>query len=145
MESSRGRRGIAWVAFGLLWVGSSGLGLAQPPAPPSVEVVVPAPPPPPPEVRFEPTAPPEQVRPREQDFYPGRIRSRHEPAFLQPFVATVPVSRTRALRVGLSGWTAPGLPFDIREAAGGVALGLTVLWDVPVTPARVPEPPAGPR
>ncbi len=105
---------------------------AQQPSP-GVTVTIPAPTPPVPEFRFEPTAPPEQQGTREQDFYPGPVRSRHDPAFLAPFVRTVPVSRTSAARVGLSGWTAPAIPFDIMEASGGVAFGLTVQWGLPVS------------
>lgn len=115
-----------------------GLVAAQQPSS-GVSVTVPGPTPPPPELRFEPTAPLEQQGTREQDFYPGPVRSRHDPAFLAPFVRTVPVPRASAVRVGLSGWTAPAIPFDIMEASGGVAFGLTVQWGVPAGQAGTPE------
>lgn len=93
---------------------------------------------------LERTLPPEQLGSREQEFYPGPVRTRHEPAFIKPFVASVPVSRSSTVRVGLSGWTAPAVPFDIREATGGLAFGLTVLWGAPAREAKAPEaePPA---
>jgi hypothetical protein len=108
---------------------------------PGVEVTVP-PPPPPREFGLEPTAPPERSQIREQEFYPGLVRSTHDPAFVQPFVATQPVSRSFAVRVGVSGWTAPALPFDIRESGGGVAFGLTIQWEVPIAEAPAPAPPS---
>ncbi|MBI3455504.1 MAG: hypothetical protein HY002_06935 [Candidatus Rokubacteria bacterium] len=105
-----------------------------------------APPPsrPAPGLGLERTLPPEQQGSREQEFYPGAVRTRHEPAFIKPFVVSMPVSRSSAVRVGLSGWTAPAVPFDIREATGGLAFGLTVLWGAPATEAKAPEaePPA---
>ncbi len=105
-----------------------------------------APPPrPAPELGIEPTQPADQQGAREQEFYPGLVRSRHEPAFITPFVATVPTSPSSAVRVGLSGWTAPAVPFDIPQASGGVAFGLTILWPLPVPKARPPEPEAPPQ
>lgn len=102
-------------------------------------VRVPAPRPTP-ELGLEPTHPPEERGAREQEFYPGElVRSRHEPAFVTPFVADVPVSATSSVRIGLSGWTAPRVPFDFRESTGGVAFGLTILWGAPPAPARAPE------
>lgn len=91
------------------------------------------------EFGLEPTQSPEEQGTREQEFYPGRVRSRHAPAFVKPFVTTVPVSKSSGRRVGLSGWTAPAVPFDMREASGGVAFGITVLWDVPLPGAPAPE------
>ncbi len=86
--------------------------------------------------------PPEETTAREQEFYPTYlVRSRHEPAFVAPFVGTVPVSKSSAARIGLSGWTAPAVPFDSREATGGVAFGLTILWGLPRPEAKPAEPP----
>jgi hypothetical protein len=101
---------------------------------PGVEVAVPAPTRVEPEIRFEPTAPPEQRGLREQEFYPGEIKSGHDPAFVRPFVATVPVSQTSAIRLGLSGWVAPGPPVGIKDITGGVAFGFTLQWGLPAPP-----------
>ena len=99
-----------------------------------------------PEVGIEPTQPDEQTGAREQEFDAGQVRSLHAPAFVRPFASTNPVSSSRAVRFGLSGWTPPALPSDIREASGGAAFGLTILWDVPVSPQKPTEaPPAGQR
>jgi hypothetical protein len=122
-----------------LAAGLAGQAWAQPPAT-DLGVTAPAPPPPTPELGLEPTQPPEEQGAREQEFYPDRVRSRHNPAFVKPFVATVPTSRTSGVKVGLSGWTAPALPFDMREASGGVAFGISVVWDVPVAAPPAPEP-----
>jgi hypothetical protein len=110
--------------------------------PPTTEFGVRAPETRPPfELGLEPTLPPETRGTREQEFYPGvPIRSRHDPAFVRPFVKTVPVSRTSSVRVGVSGWTAPALPYDFRESTGGVAFGLTILWGGPAVEPVVPEP-----
>jgi hypothetical protein len=104
------------------------------PQQPGVGVTAPAPTPAPPagEPWLEPTAPLEQQGTREQEFYPGPVRSRHDPAFVRPFTVSVPRSETSRARVGLSGWTAPALPFDIPQSSGGVAFGFTIQWDVPV-------------
>ncbi|MGH7267437.1 MAG: hypothetical protein ACREMB_21670 [Candidatus Rokuibacteriota bacterium] len=117
-------------------------GLAAPAwaQPPATDLGVIAPPPPTPELGLEPTQPPEEQGSREQEFYPDRVRSRHAPAFVTPFVATVPTSRTSGVKVGLSGWTAPAVPFDMREASGGVAFGISVVWDVPVAAPPTMEP-----
>jgi hypothetical protein len=117
---------------------------APPPAPPGLELAVPPPSPAEPELRIEPTMPPEQQGAREQEFYPERVLSRHEPAFVHPFVVDVPTSRTSRARVGLSAWTAPRLPFDFHEATGGVAAGLTILWGAPPAPEAPPAPAAMP-
>lgn len=107
-------------------------------------VRVPAPRPTP-GLRLEPTHPPEEQGAREQEFYPGElVRSRHEPAFVAPFVADAPTSAASSVRVGLSGWTAPRVPFDDRESTGGVAFGITILWGAPALPPKAtePEPPS---
>jgi hypothetical protein len=109
---------------------------------PAVGVTAPAPGrgAPPWDLWLEPTAPLEQQGTREQEFYPGPVRSRHDPAFIRPFTTSTPRSETSSMRAGLSGWTAPALPFDIPQATGGVAFGLTIQWDVPVTGTPPPEP-----
>jgi hypothetical protein len=119
---------------------------AQGPPPPgsgSLELQAPRPAPPKPELRLEPTMPPEETSAREQEFYPNHlVRSRHEPAFVEPFVASAPVSKSSSARFGLSGWTAPAIPYDSREATGGVAFGLTILWGLPQPEEPAPTPPA---
>src|SRR5262249_9227555 len=93
------------------------------------------------ELGLEPTQPPEETGVREQEFYPGYlIRSRHEPAFIRPFVASFPTSESTAARVGLSGWTAPAIPYDTPSATGGVAFGLTIVWRIPRTEHKPREP-----
>jgi len=133
---------VALMSLGLGALAPSGATAQARPA--GVEVTAP-PPARPPGLGLEPAQPPEQRGVREQEFYPEPIKSRHEPAFVTPFVATVPVTRTSGARVGLSGWIAPRVPFDMREANGGLALGLTVLWGVPIEPAAAPEPAGGQR
>ncbi len=138
------RSSVVKVTLGVLVVLGATAGAAQ--QPPSVGVEAPRPDRPPAELGLEPTQPPEQQGAREQEFYPGRVRSRHEPAFITPFVGTAPVSRRSAVKFGLSGWTAPALPFDMPEASGGFAFGLTVLWGVPVAEEKAPEAmPSGER
>jgi hypothetical protein len=148
MRTNRTRRIWTGSAIGLmgLTVLVGGEVVAQP-ARPGVDVTAPtpAPAPPPRERWFEPTAPLEQQGTREQEFYPGPVRSRHDPAFIRPFTTTAPVSETSSVRAGLSGWTAPALPFDIPQATGGVAFGFTIQWDVPVRGAQPPEPPDSQR
>lgn len=117
-----------------------------------VEVV--APPPErtiiPPEL-VTPGQPPEITRPYEADFRPDNIRTRHDPAFIVPFSTTVQTGPNSAVRVGLSGWTAPPGRGDLqvaREITGWFALGLTIVSDVPVEPAKSkasPVRPATPR
>jgi hypothetical protein len=112
-------------------------------APVGVGVVAPTPQPPPPEFGFEQGIPPDQGGAREQEFYPERTRSIHQPAFLRGAVKTVRTSRTSGTRVGLSGWTAPRVPFDSqRESSGGVAFGLTIQWGAPLPEPTEPAPPA---
>ncbi len=117
---------------------------APPPGAPSVGVgvVAPQPAPTPPEFGFESGMPPEQQGAREQEFYPERTRSIHQPAFVRGAVKTVRTSKTSGVRVGLSGWTAPRVPFDMRESSGGVAFGLTVEWGTPLPEPTPPAPPA---
>ncbi len=146
---------IAITVAGIAWAVLAGGGAeAQQPAapaasPPPAEFGTRAPAPAPaarPELGLEPTRPPEEVGAREQEFYPGQlIRSKHEPAFVRPFVTSVPTSATSMARVGLSGWTAPAVPYDAPDS-GGVAFGLTIEWGVPRPEAKAPEAePAGQR
>lgn len=107
---------------------------------PGVEVIAPAPPRPGPDFGLEPTLPEAQQGSREQEFYPERTRSIHAPAFFRSAVTTVRTSRTSGARVGLSGWTAPRVPFDFRESSGGAAFGLTIQWSVPLPEPGEPGP-----
>jgi len=137
---------VAALASVVLLAGPAGAQQPAPPvgSPPAAEFGVRAPvPSPTPKFGLEPTLPPEEQGAREQEFYPGElVRSRHAPAFVTPFVTSVPVSRTSTVRVGLSGWTAPRLPFDFRESTGGVAFGLTIVWGAPAAQAKAVEPEA---
>ena len=108
-----------------------------------IEVTTPGAVPPPRGFRLAPTMPFEEPGIREQEFYPGyEIRSRHEPAFIEPLVTRVRLSPTSGGRVGLSGWTAPAVPFDIPQATGEVAFGLTFSWGEPVDEKKEPAPDA---
>jgi hypothetical protein len=139
---------IAIGVAGIAWVVLAGGGVeAQQPAgpagsPPPAEFGTRAPAPAPaprPELGLEPTRPPEEVGAREQEFYPGQlIRSKHEPAFVRPFVTSVPTSATSMARIGLSGWTAPAVPYDAPDS-GGVAFGLTIEWGNPRPETKAPE------
>ncbi len=95
-----------------------------------------------------PGQPPEITHPREADFRPDNIRTRHDPAFITPFTTTVRTGPATAVRIGLSGWTAPpgrGDRVIAGEVSGGVfALGMTIMWDVPVEPPKPTTSPAGP-
>jgi hypothetical protein len=140
------------VALGLSLLAVSS-GHAQAPAPagsggaapergataPGVEVVAPTPARPAPEFGFERGSPPPD-RPREGDFYPERTRSTHDPAFVSGAATTVRTSRASGVRFGLSGWTAPRVPFDFRESGGGPAIGLSFVWGVPLPPEAEPAP-----
>lgn len=93
-----------------------------------------------------PGQPPEITRPHEADFRPDNIRTRHDPAFIAPFTTTVRTGPTTAVRVGLSGWTAPPGRGDLimaRENSGWFALGFTIVWDVLVEPEKPQASPAG--
>jgi len=94
-----------------------------------------------------PGQPPQITRPREADFRPDNIRTRHDPAFIAPFTTTVRTGPNAAVRVGLSGWTAPPGRGDLlmaRETSGWFALGFTLVWGVPVEPAKPQTSPARP-
>jgi hypothetical protein len=105
---------------------------------------------PPLDFRLERAMPLDERVIREQEFYPGPVRSRHEPAFVIPFVTDVvtsaptPRSPGSVVRIGLSAWTAPAVPFDIPQATGGAAFGLTVTWGGPPRPAPEPAAEAAP-
>ncbi|HSE96583.1 MAG TPA: hypothetical protein VLD61_11880 [Methylomirabilota bacterium] len=121
--------------------------MAQAPAPtpdPSVRMTVPTPTRPP-GIRLEPTMPRGEQRIREQEWFPGLIYGRHEPAFIIPWVTTVATSPTSSMRVGFSAWTAPALPFDQTEGASAPALGLTIMWGGPPVESRPPDRPTEPR
>ncbi len=88
---------------------------------------------------ISPGQPRDVSRPREQDFYSDRIRSRHDPAFLVPFTTTVSTGPRTAARFGLSAWTAPQGRGDLpvsREISGWFAFGLSFVWDIPVEPEK---------
>jgi hypothetical protein len=104
------------------------------PAAPQVGIVAPQPAPGGPEFGFEPAFPPEQTGVREENFYPERLRSTHQPAFLRGGTTTIRTSRTSGVRVGMSGWTAPRILYDMRESSGGAAFGLTIEWGTPMEP-----------
>jgi hypothetical protein len=99
-----------------------------------VGIVAPQPAPGGPEFGFEPAFPPEQTGVREENFYPERLRSTHQPAFLRGATTTIRTSRTSGVRVGASGWTAPRVLYDMRESSGGGAFGLTIEWGTPMEP-----------
>jgi hypothetical protein len=105
-------------------------------------VVAPQPAQPIPDFGFEPAIPPEQGGAREEEFYPERTRSIHQPAFVKGAVKTTRTSRTSGIRFGLSGWTAPRVPFDFQESSGGAAFGLTIQGGAPMAEPAEPLPPA---
>jgi hypothetical protein len=125
-----------------------GGGAAPSQAPPSsvgVGVVAPAPPPPAPEFGLERSLPPDQGGAREEEFYSERTRSIHQPAFVRGATTIKRTSRNSGVKVGLSGWTAPRVPFDSqRESSGGAAFGLTIQWGVPLPEPGEPAPPGPP-
>src|SRR3972149_3567419 len=93
----------------LAWVVALLLGLILPfggplPALAQGQVEIKAPPPErPPRPEFIiPGQPPELTRPREQEFYPDRIRSRPDPAFIVPFSTTVSTGPPPVRRLGLA-------------------------------------------
>lgn len=95
----------------------------------------------PPEV-IRPGEPREANRPREADFRPDNIRAVHDPVFLPPLFKTVPTGCDSAIRVGLSGWTAPpgrGNRGVDRETSGWLALGVSVAWNVSAEPVTAAD------
>ena len=120
---------------------ASGTATSAGTTPVGVGVVAPEPTEPTPEFGFERGIPPEQKGAREQEFYPERTRSIHQPAFVVGAARTVRTSRTSGVRTGLSGWTAPRVPFDDRESSGGVAFGFSLEWGTPMEPPTEPALP----
>jgi hypothetical protein len=80
----------------------------------------------------------EATRPRDSEFYPEDIRTRHEPTFIAPLTTTL-----MGRRVGLSGWTAPPGRGDLtvqREVTGWFAIGITMILDAPEPPVPAVTP-----
>jgi hypothetical protein len=114
-------------------------------AAPSVRMIAPPATSPTPAFGFEPSLPPEQQGAREQELYPSeRIRSVHAPAFVRSATRTVRMSPTSGMRMGLSGWTSPRVPYDFQESSGGAAFGLTIEWGVPMEPPAEAAPQTAP-
>ena len=92
---------------------------------------------------------PELIRPerpegttgiREQQYYPERIRTRHDPAFLRPFTGTFATGPKTEARAGLSLWTSPIHGASIHSETGGVAaFGFSLVWDLPPSGQTRPE------
>jgi hypothetical protein len=97
-------------------------------------------PPPPTEFGFEPSLPPGEGAPRE-DAHGERVRTIYQPAFVKGAVQTNRTSRTSGIRVGLSGWTAPRIPYDDKDSSGFPALGITIEWGTPMEPPAEPSKP----
>lgn len=72
---------------------------------------------------------------QEQRYYPERIRSRHDPAFLSPFTGTISTGPRTAARVGLSLWTSPIHGGVQKETGGVLSFGFSLAWDVPQPPS----------
>ena len=89
---------------------------------------------------FEDVLAPEQGFPRE-DAHGERTRTIYRPAFVNGAVRTTRTSRTSGVRYGLSGWTAPRIPYDDRESSGFPAIGITIEWGVPMEPPAEPQKP----
>lgn len=123
-------RGFLVILGLVLLVGAPLQALAQG----QVEITAPPPARPPRPEFIIPGQPPDVTRPREQDFYPDQIRTRHDPAFIVPFSTTVATGPKTAVRFGLSAWTAPAgrgnVPWAAREVGGWFALGFSFVWDV---------------
>jgi len=112
--------------------GPSGIGVVAPqPTQPSK---------PAPDFGFEPALPREQGAPSE-DAHGERTRTIYQPAFVKGAVKTTRTSRTSGIRMGLSGWTAPRIPFDDRESSGFAAFGFTIEWGTPMEPSAEPTLP----
>jgi hypothetical protein len=93
-----------------------------------------------PDFGFEPALPRELGVPSE-DAHGERVRTIYQPAFVKGAVKTTRTSRTSGIRVGLSGWTAPRIPYDDRNDSGFPAFGLTIEWGTPMEPPAEPTPP----
>jgi len=138
----------------LIWVLALAASLTLAPLTPGwaqqgqIEITAPPPERVKPPALISPGQPPEITRPREADFRPDNIRTRHDPAFIMPLTTTVRTGPNTGVRVGLSGWTAPPARdnfVQVHENSGLFALGVTVIWDVPVEPAKPQGSPAPPR
>jgi hypothetical protein len=92
---------------------------------------------------FEDVLPPDQAYPREDD-HGERTRTIYRPAFVNGAVRTTRTSRTSGVRYGLSGWTAPRIPYDDRDSSGFPAIGITIEWGVPMEPPAEPSKPGQP-
>jgi hypothetical protein len=138
----RAASGLVWLlAFGLL-TGAPAPAFAQA----QVEITAPPPERAPLEEFVIPGLPPDVSRPREQDFYPDDVRTRHDPAFIAPLSTTIPTGPRTAARVGLSAWTAPKGRGDLqvsREIGGWFAVGISFVWDILVE-AEPPKPAPAP-
>jgi hypothetical protein len=138
-----GRALVSLIGGALAIAAGAGPSAAQAP-PPSVDVAAPQPASKAPGFELERTMPLDQRGIRDGQYYPGYdVKSEHDPAFVHPLVKTIATSPTSGVRVGLSVWTAPALPYDIPQETGGVAFGLSFIWSVPVEQkkdAPVPAP-----
>jgi hypothetical protein len=145
-------RSVAGVLTAILLVGGPAAaqtppapeGTSAPPAPAAAGTVTVTPQPTHPQTRpgfgFENALPPEQGSPRE-DAHGERLRTIYQPAFVNGAVRTTRTSRTSGVRYGLSGWTAPRIPYDDRESSGFPAIGITIEWGVPMEPPAEPSKP----
>jgi hypothetical protein len=79
---------------------------------------------------------PQRGQPLDQERVPGYGPGPHDPVFLEPATIT-----GGDLQMGVSGWMAPGAPFDVRENPGGPAIGFTIGWPAP----RRDVAPSGPN
>ena len=81
---------------------------------------------------------------QEQQYYPERIRTRHDPAFISPFTTTVSTGPKTANRFGLSLWTSPihdSIQREVgRETGGVLSFGFSLAWDVPQSSAGEAKP-----
>jgi len=94
-----------------------------------------------------PGPPPQATQPHEADFRPDNIRTTHDPAFIVPFTSTVQTGPDTAVRIGLSGWTAPPGRGDrqvAREISGWFAFGLTMAWPIQAEPEKPKPAPSRP-
>jgi hypothetical protein len=84
-------------------------------------------------IRVEPHGPPDvPARLPEAAAYPRDVGVRLNPAFIEPLV-TQYQSKTGAVRLGLSGWTAPNVPVvgaqsGASEVNGWLSLGFSLMW-----------------
>ena len=72
---------------------------------------------------------------QEQRYYPERIRSRHDPAFLSPVTGTIQTGPKPAAHAGLSLWTSPIHGGVQKETGGVLSFGFSLVWDVPQSPS----------